>query len=708
MDHTAETDRIPATQGEYLDAVAQATAAASAYYTSEDIVMDDGAYDALVRSIAKAQETHPEWSGGQDITTAVAAGVASGDVAHTVPMLSLENTFSETDLDEWEASLTKRLGRPVDGFTVEPKMDGLALAARYRAGKLVQLITRGDGTHGEDVTFAAAHIVGLPTELSEPVDVEVRGEVLLTDEQFARANELRLSHGEKPFSYARSGSAGALRGAKDRTYAIPLTFFCYGAVHLGTLFSPAPGSSGTLVSEGAPDGRRIDRMRHCEAMDIVARLGVTTTAQSAAGMAVVPTMAEVHIYIQNLGAIRARLGFAVDGAVVKADSDTDRDQAGFSSKAPRWAIARKYPADTAISTLEEVLWQVGRTGVITPRARITPTIVGGTEITYATLHNPTDLTRKGFLLGDKVTVLRAGEVIPRLEAPVLNLRDGTQTAITIPQVCPRCQSDIDRTQVRWRCQRGRLCGLAESIKYAVARDAWDIEGFGDKLVAQAITTGLVTDVADLFTLTREQLLSLDRMGTLSADKILAQIEGAKAKPLSRTLIALGIRMTGRSMSRRLAKHFGSMDNLLNANLAQLEAVDGVGPERALTISGELIELRPVIDRLMALGLNPVEPGTAAAGDAPQAQSLPLLGENGKPLPVVVTGAMTGALAAFGRTEMNELIERAGGKASGSVSKNTAYLVSTETNTSKALKAATLGVPILTPDEFADLVKSFLP
>lgn len=678
---TAAADLSLDTREAYQDAVRRAKEAAAAYYNSDTLLMDDRTYDTLVAAIAAAQDAHPEWGTGTDVTDTVAAGQGTGDVPHTVPMLSLDNVFDADELDNWARALVRRLGRPVTRYTVEPKMDGLALVARYTNGRLTRLLTRGDGTSGEDVTYAAGHIVGLPAKLTEPVTLEVRGEVLFTDAQYEAANQARLDHGDQPFVNARSGAAGALRGAKGRTYSIPLTFFAYGAVSLGQPLA----------------GQDVDNADHSWLMDQVARLGISTTGTSDAGMGVCEDIDAVHEWVEDLQQRRPSLGFEVDGAVVKADTAADRADAGFSSRAPRWGIARKFAADNAFSTLEEVIWQIGRTGLITPRARITPVFVGGTTVTYATLHNPDDLARKGFLLGDTVSVVRAGEVIPRLEAPVVNLRTGAETLIPTPQVCPRCGGDIDRSQARWRCERGRKCGLAESIRYSASRDCWDIEGLGDKLVEQLVDKGLVCDVADLFTLTYDHLVDLDRMGPTAAANVLAEIEAAKDAPLARTVTALGIRGTGRSMSRRLAAAFGSMDALRAATAEELQTVDGIGPEKAPLIVEELAELGPVIDRLAELGVAMVDPDGASGP-----QELPLAG-----MTVVVTGSMTGALGALSRNKMNELIERAGGKASGSVSAKTSLVVAGEKAGSKLARAQTLGVQVTTPEEFADLVRTYL-
>jgi DNA ligase (NAD+) len=447
------------------------------------------------------------------------------------------------------------------------------------------------------------------------------------------------------------------------------------------------------------------------AITLLDELGVSTAATSTARIAVVDTIEAAQEYIDSLLSRRADLGFGIDGAVIKADSPADREQAGSSSRAPRWGIAFKFPADSRLTTLEEVIWQVGRTGVITPRARVKPVFVGGTTVTYATLHNPNDLARQGLMLGDTVMVLRAGEVIPRIEGAVVSARTGAEIPIEAPPVCPNCGSEIDRSQERWRCTRGRKCALPQSIRYAVARDCWDIESVGEKLVRQLVDQGLVTDVADVFALTEEHLLTLDRMGKTSAAKALAEIEKAKAQPLARTLTALGVRGTGRSMSRRIARYFATMDAIQAADAPALEAVDGIGPERAPLIVEELIELAPVIAKLREAGVSMVEPGAtgpvAVSEEEAVGDGLPLTGEKGKPMSVVVTGKMTGPLAALSRNEMNELIERAGGKSSGSVSKNTGLLVAAEEGSSKYQKALDLGVPIETPDQFAQRLEEYL-
>jgi DNA ligase (NAD+) len=669
------------TVDEYRDAIGRIRSAAAAYYAGGDLVMDDAAYDALLARTAATEAAEPGWAEPDSPTGTVAAGIAGGDVEHSVPMLSLDNVFDEDELRAWAARLDRILGHPAAGYTVEPKIDGMAIAARYVDGRLVQVATRGDGRAGEDVTTQAPLVAGLPARLHRPVTVEVRGEVFMTDDDFSRANELRTAHGGQPFANPRSAAAGTLR-AQDRAYTAPLSFFAY-AVH------DLPGGEG---------------LTHSAAMAAIADLGVATTAGSPAGMPRCATIEELLAAIAALGAARGTLGFGIDGAVVKADDPADRDTAGFSSRAPRWAIAHKFPADTRTSRLAAIEVQVGRTGVITPVAVLEPVQVGGVVVTSATLHNFGDLVRRDVRVGDTVFVRRAGEVIPEITGAKLDERPDDAEPFTPPEVCPRCGGEIDRSQKRWRCVQGRACGAGESLAYFAARDSMDIEGLGDKVIAGLVAAGLVTDPADLYDLDAESLAKLDRLGRTSATKLVANIEASKAQPLSRVLTGLGVRMTGRSMSRRLARHFGSMEALLAATVEQLQEVEAVGPERATTIAAELVELAPVIAKLTARGVTMTEPGfpftAAGVTDAADAATrLPLQKDDGKPMTVVVTGSVPGLT----RNEGNEAVERLGGKSSGSVSARTDLVVVGDGAGSKAAKAEELGVRIMPADRFAALL-----
>ncbi|MGX1309989.1 DNA ligase (NAD+) [Streptomyces calvus] len=681
----------------YARAVEDAVSAAAAYYTGGTSPLDDDAYDRLVRGIADWEAAHPDRTLPHSPTGKVAGGAVEGDVPHTEPMLSLDNVFSAEEFTAWTASLSRRTGRDARRFSVGPKLDGLAMAARYVDGRLTRLITRGDGTAGEDVSHAIGTVEGLPEKLGEPVTVEVRGEVLMTAAQFEHANEVRTAHGGQPFANPRNAAAGTLR-AKERLYTVPMTFFGYGLL-------PLPGTDGALAE-------RLNELAYSEVMALTADLGVHTSARTAVPDVVAETPEDVLERVREIAALRADLPFGIDGIVVKADLAADRRAAGNGSRAPRWAVAYKLPAVEKITRLLEVEWNVGRTGIIAPRAVLEPVVIDGSTITYATLHNPADITRRDLRLGDHVMVHRAGDVIPRIEAPVAHLRTGEERPIVFPAQCPRCGSDIDTGEERWRCAQGRNCHLVASLAYAAGRDQLDIEGLGATRVVQLVEAGLVADLADLFTLRRDQLLALERMGETSTDNLLAALAKAKEQPLSRVLCALGVRGTGRSMSRRIARYFATMDAIRAADADAMQRVEGIGAEKAPSIVAELAELAPLIDKLTAAGVNMTEPGAtppppagAASTDgeaAAPAEGGPLAG-----MTVVVTGAMTGSLEKLSRNEMNELVERAGGRSSSSVSKKTGLVVAGEGAGSKRAKAEQLGVRLATPEEFATMVAALL-
>jgi DNA ligase (NAD+) len=554
----------------------------------------------------------------------------------------------------------------------------MAVSARYVDGRLDRLVTRGNGLAGEDVTAQARLVAGLPMALPEPVTVEVRGEVFMTEADYERANELRTGHGEPPFANPRSGAAGTLR-AQDRAYSAPLSFFAY----------------------SVQDSAGVEPASHTEAMARAAELGLATTAGSTAGMARCSTVDEVLAAVHAVGTRRGQLGFAVDGAVVKADQAEDRERAGFSSRAPRWAIAVKFPADTRTTILQGIEVQVGRTGVITPVAVLAPVQVGGVVVTSATLHNFDDLVRRDVRVGDTVYVRRAGDVIPEITGAQHDARPADATPFVPPETCPRCGGEIDRSQKRWRCLRGRACGAVEALHYFAARDSMDIEGLGDTIIRGLVTRGLVVDPADLYDLDVDTLSQLDRLGRTSATKLVDNIRGSTTRPLSRVLTGLGVRMTGRSMSRRLARHFGTMQALTAANVEELQRVDGVGPERAAVIAAELVELAPVIAKLAARGVNMSEPGATARAREQRAgtATAPLQRPDGTPMTVVVTGSVPGLT----RNEGNEAVEELGGKSSGSVSKKTDLVVIGDGAGSKATKAEELGLRILPAERFAELL-----
>jgi DNA ligase (NAD+) len=641
------------TPEQYRADVETAARAASAYYDTDETLLSDGEYDALLAAIAATELAHPEWKTSHQLLTGVAGGrSAGGDVVHAAPMLSLDNIFDTARLAEWCAD------RAGAGFVVEVKLDGLSLAVTYVDGRLTRIATRGDGSSGEDVTHALSRIPNLPHTLTEPVSMEVRGEVLFTNDAYARANEGRVAAGKTAFVNARNAAAGVLR-TERLEHDAELSFFAHGLV--GT--KPASWS---------------------ETLELLRSYGLPVCTGDAEPRHAVDAQAVVD-RIEAIAAARGSLDFVIDGAVVKLDRVADQERFGASSRAPRWAVAFKYPTEEVTSQLLAVEWTVGRTGRITPRAEIEPCFVGGTTITYATLHNADDIARKDLRIGDRVVVKRAGEVIPRIEGALVAARTGAEAPVAVPSACPRCAGAIDRDSAVWRCVQGRRCGLAEAISYATSRDVLDIEGMGPKVVNRLVESGAVSDLADIFTLTPAQLESLERMGSTAAAKILEQIEQARTRPLSRVLTALGIRTLGRSLGRRIAAHFGTLDAVLAADVDALSAVEGIGPERAAVIHEELHDMLDLVEALRAAGVNTVEPVSAAGG--------PLQGEI-----VVVTGTMTGALASYSRGQVQELVREAGGTVASSVSSKTTLLVAGDAAGSKLAKAAELGVKVVTPDD----------
>lgn len=669
---------------EYEAALDRLRAASLAYYGEGDSPIDDATYDGLRQQVLAWEKEHPAEAVPDSPTGMVADGaVPAGDVAHTTRLLSLDNVFDADGLLSWGASVQRRLGRaPEGGYTVEPKIDGAAMAARYRDGRLVQVITRGDGTHGEDVSHIIGQIDGLPEQLAVPATVEVRGEVAFTQAQFEMANEVRTAHGAPVFANPRNGAAGTLR-AKDRPYRLRLTFWAYGAVELdGESFLPIGGT-------------------HAQVLAAVAAAGIQTTAASPAGLRVVADLAKAQARIDAIAGMRAELPVGIDGVVVKLNDAAEQQAVGTGTRFPHWAIAVKLPAVERQTVLEDVVWEVGRTGVLAPTAILAAVEIDGSTVTRATLHNPADIRRRDLHLGDTVTVYKAGDIIPRVQAAVPSLRPAGAQVVPLPEACPNCGGEINKAQERWRCAKGTACALPALIEYAAGREMLDIDGLGKTYVAALVESGDVTDVADLFTLSTEQLTAASGSAKRGA-KLADQLTAAKSRPLSRVFCALGVLGTGRSMSRRIARHFGTMEAIRQADASAMQEVEGIGPEKAPVIVEQVVALAPVIDKLIAAGVNMVEPKESSVAQG----AGPLTGKV-----VVVTGKMSGPLETYGRTEMNALIEKAGGRAGSSVNSKTSILVAAPSPSgkpsSKAVKAAELGVEVLTPEAFADLVAGSL-
>ena len=644
-----------ASRAQLDELVSAALEVAEAYYRTGDSPWDDATYDAVIARVTAALDANPSWESPQtaQLLQHVAGGTAAGDVAHSRPMLSLDNVFTDEDLDTFA---TRAAGGPL---LVSPKLDGMAAAGLYVDGELVQVITRGDGIAGEDVTAQARHIAGLPSQLAASASFEVRGEIFLTDDDFTFDNELRVEHGDKAFVNARNGVAGVLRG-RDRAYQMRASFAAYDVIGLGE-----------------------DQTSHAGRLAALAPFGVASVLDLLTELDIEPALiepADVVARVAQIGTVRAGLGYGIDGAVARLD-DVDACAAlGFTSKAPRWATAFKFPPAERLTTLEAIELQVGRTGVLTPVAKLTPVHVGGTTVTSVTCSNPLEVVRKDLRIGDKVWVRRAGDVIPEIVGVALDQRAPDATAWVPPANCPRCDSLLDTSSRRWRCvQPG--CGVIEAMAHIASRKALDIDGLGRERIIAMHAAGLVTDVGDLFTLTAEQLEPLPRFGAKSAAALVANIQAARDKPLSRLLAGLNLLSVGSRLGRRIAAVLPTLEQVRAADVETLGAIDGIGEVRAEQILASLEANTVALDKLEALEVATTEPQVedATGGDRP------LDG-----LKVVVTGS----LPSMSRTDAQAHVEALGGTVSSGVSKTTGLLVAGEKAGSKLTKAQSLGVPVL--------------
>lgn len=687
MDNTLSVTPF-ATRAEFDTAVAEAQRAAAAYYDTDVLEMADADYDALVDRISATKDTHPDWD-DEGVVTDVAAGASGGgDVTHPTPMLSLDKV-TDTNRDLNAISENADLNRFLDakgrtGYTVEVKLDGLAVRAVYKDGSLVLAATRGDGRTGEDITAQVTRspgITGLPARLDRNWSGEIRGEVYMTDTDFETANDNRVAAGGAPFKNPRNATSGALR-AVDRGYEAPMSFAAYAI-------------SGDDV-DGNPDlDNHVARMGFAQAIGFTTAASITPTSYRGADSA-----ADAKAAIVEIKAARASLGFPIDGAVITYNGDSDRAAVGEGSRHPKWALAWKYPAEEGTSSILGIETAIGRTGRITLRARIEPTFVGGTTVTYATLHHPGFVREQNLGIGSRVVVVRAGDVIPRVTAAIGDQPDDV-TPWEPPATCPQCGGEWDKSSLLWRCHTPE-CSVVGRVTYAGQRDVLDIDGLGESMAEALVEAELVSTIADLYDLTEAQVATVkigttstgaDRLvGSVTASRLINGIATAKSQPLARHLTSLGIRHLGRTLGRNLATSFQSMSAIREASVEELARVDKVGPEKARKIHEGLLALSNVIDRLVAAGIT-TEVETVAA---PAGKELPFLG-----MKVVVSGAVPG----MARAEAQEAAIRLGAAVSSSVSKNTDLLVHGEGAGSKLAKAESLGVAQMPADEFASLYTS---
>ncbi len=647
------------------------------YYVLDAPSISDAAFDQLLRELHAIEAAHPEWITADSPTQRVGSPTYTtsfAPVTHAMPMLSLDNAFSEAEWDAFAARAQERLGQSTPlVFAAEPKFDGLAINLTYREGLLVQAATRGDGQTGEDVTLNVRSIANIPQALQSARAnlIEVRGEVVLTHAAFAALNTAAQAAGEKKFVNPRNAAAGSLRQKDPRiTAQRQLQFFAYG---LGAVAGiPQPDSQLALLDWLAAQGFTVSPHRQrCD------------------------DRAAVLAYYHAMQARRSTLDYDIDGVVFKVNARAEQEALGFVARAPRWAIAYKFPAEEAVSQVQSVDFQVGRTGALTPVARITPVFVGGVTVANITLHNMDEITRKNIHIGDFVTVRRAGDVIPEIVAVLPERRPPNATIISLPETCPVCGSQVLRVENEAiaRCSGGLFCPAQrrEAIKHFASRKALNIDGLGDKWVELLLEHRLIAHVDDLFTLTVPQLLTLPRMGEKSAQNLVEAIEAAKNTTLPRFLYALGVREVGEVTASALASHFAALDPLLNASLDDLQTVPDVGPIVAQHVHTFLRQPHniEVMNNLIDAGVHWPPP-------APKAATLPLTGH---------TYVLTGTLSTLTREEAAARLQALGAKTSSSVSAKTTAVIAGEAAGSKLAKAQTLGVPVLDEAGLLNLLES---
>ena len=647
------------------------------YYVLDNPEISDYDFDKLVEQLKTLEVEHPELITPDSPTQRVGGKPREGviKVSHSSPMLSLDNTYNENELRDWERRVHELSGRQDVDYVCELKLDGMSLALIYEDGQLARGVTRGDGSVGEDITLNVRTVRSIPLSIPKqklkkagiPLDFEARGELLMPTAAFRKMNEDREEKGLSLFANPRNATAGTVRQLDASiTAQRRLDYFPYMLLEDGhTYFA-----------------------RHWETLEALETAGFKVNQHRE----LAKNMDEVWKFIQHWEDKRETLPYEIDGVVIKVDRTGLQDELGFTGKAPRWAIAYKYAARAGITWIEAIRVQVGRTGKLTPVAELAPVAIGGTTVRNATLHNMDEIDRLGVKIGDWVQVERGGDVIPKV-AKVIEDKDHPRGHETfhMPDRCPVCGTKVAKTEgeVDYRCVNANCpAKLRETILHFASRHVMNIEGMGDALVTQLTDRGLVKNVADIYQLTKNDLLSLERMGNKSAQNVLDEIQASKRLPLQRVIFGLGIRFVGERTAQFLAEHFGSMDALMMASREELEQVNEVGPRIAESILEFFREPRnrDLVKRLRDAGLTFTgkkrERGTKLAGK---------------------TFVLTGTLAKYTRDEAKKMIEDAGGRVSGSVSKKTDYVVAGNDAGSKLDKAKELGVPVIEEKEMEKLV-----
>jgi DNA ligase (NAD+) len=645
------------------------------YYVLDDPSVSDAEYDQLFIALQALEKAHPEFIIPESPTQRVGAEPAKefAEVQHEIPMLSLENAFASDDVIAFDRRVKDRLAIEHDiEYICEPKLDGLAVNLRYENGIFVRAATRGDGATGEDVTANIRTIKMVPLQLHGndfPALIEIRGEAYIPKAGFLALNKKAEIKSEKIFANPRNAAAGSLRQLNPKiTAKRPLAIFCYGV--------------GKIV--GGPDFHS-----HSEILALLKKWGFVINPE----ISVVKSIENCLAYYQAIAKKRAELPYEIDGVVFKVNSIKEQERLGFVSRAPRWAIAHKFPAEQVQTTIESVEFQVGRTGALTPVARLRAVSVGGVTVSNATLHNMDEVRRKDIQIGDTVTIQRAGDVIPEVVAVVTGKRPDHTVKIMLPLECPICHSAVERIEGESaaRCTGGLFCPAQrkEAIKHFASRRAMDIEGLGDKLVEQLIDCNLITSPADLYFLTLQQLSGLERMAEKSAQNLLAAFGKSKKTTLARFLYALGIREVGEATAKNLAKYYGDLQPIYSATVEALQEIQDIGPVVAKHIAAFFSEEynHEVINKLLKAGIH---------WDIIQKSQLEsvLAGK---------TFVLTGSLSSMSRDEAKDKLEKLGAKVAGSVSAKTSYVVVGADAGSKLKKAQSLGVAVLEENEFLDFL-----
>jgi DNA ligase (NAD+) len=644
------------------------------YHALDDPEISDAEYDALFQALIALEKDHPDLVTPDSPSQRVGAPPTDGfeQVTHLRPMLSLDNAFSDEDVTAFHERTCERLNASSVRYCVEPKIDGVAISLLYEAGKLVRAATRGDGSVGEDVTHNVRTIESVPLVLQGdgyPDLLEVRGEIYLARSVFRSLNEGLEANGEKPFANPRNAAAGSLRQLDSRLTALRrLTMFAYSVGETGGV--PLPYSSHFETLQGLKHwGFRINPLIQSVADD--------------AGCAA---------FYQMISAARPTLDYDIDGVVIKVDDLASQTALGVLTRTPRWATARKFPAEQGVTVLENVEYQVGRTGAVTPVARLAPISVGGVMISNATLHNFDEIKRLGVAIGDRVVIERAGDVIPKIVRLESAAEPSVRRAIEIPEHCPECNAHLSQSpsEVVLRCPESLTCPaqLREGLKHFVSRGAMDIDGLGEKVIDQLMEEGLVGQPADLYRLTFDQVVALDRFAKKSAQNLIDAIDRSKQTTLAKFIYALGIPEVGEATAQALEAHFGSLEPVRVASEGALEQVPDVGPIVASKIRRffDHPQLAKVVDQLLELGVVWQDVQSVDEADAP------LLGE---------TWVITGSFDAFSRDDLKRMLQSLGAKVTGSVSRKTDVLAAGSEAGSKLAKAAALGVTVLDNDELLD-------